>query len=167
VHLKANQRARRSWTFCVLPLALCIVGARAASATVIAPAGFADVVNGSQLIVHGRVVEVRSETTAGRRSIHSFVTIAVDEALKGSAGSRVTFRVPQGQVGRYRRIVVGAPEFAVGEDVLLFLTAKPPAIPTVFGLNQGVRRLRGDAVSRRIALDSYARQVRAVVEGAR
>ena len=113
------------------------------------------------------MVEVRSETTAGRRSIHSFVTVAVDEALKGRAGSTVTFRVPQGQVGRYRRIVVGAPEFTVGEEVLLFLTARPPAIPTVFGLNQGVRRLRGDAVNRRLALDSYTRQVRAVGERAR
>jgi hypothetical protein len=75
--------------------------------------------------------------------------------------------VPQGQVGRYRRILVGAPDFTVGEEVLLFLNARPPTIPTVFGLNQGVRRLRGDAASRRLAFDSYARQVRAVVERAR
>ncbi|HEY6360630.1 MAG TPA: hypothetical protein VIX63_05975 [Vicinamibacterales bacterium] len=153
------------WTLCLGFWALCL-GA-VANATVIAPAEFADVVNGSQLIVHGRVIEVRSEMTAGRRSIASLVTIAVDEALKGSAGSTVIFRVPQGQVGRYRRIIVGAPDFVVGEEVLLFLTAKPPAIPAVFGLNQGVRRLRGDAGTRRLALDSLARRVRAVVERAR
>jgi hypothetical protein len=134
---------------------------------VVLPAQMTDIVNGSQLIVHGRVIDVRSEMPAGRRSIHSFVTVAVDQALKGSAGATVTFRVPQGQVGRYRRIIVGAPEFAVGEQILVFLTGRPPTIPTVFGLNQGVRRLRGDAANRRLALDGYARQVRDIVERAR
>ena len=150
----------------VLSWALCLVLVSEAGATTILPAEFADVVNGSQLIVSGRVVDVRSEMTAGRRSIHSFVTVAVDQALKGSPGGTVVFRVPQGQVGRYRRIVVGAPEFSVGEEVMVFLTGRPPVVPTVFGLNQGVRRLRGDAATRRLALESYTRQVRAVVERA-
>ena len=133
----------------------------------IVPAELADVVNGSQLIVHGRVIEVRSEMTSGRRSIHSFITVAVDQALKGNPGPTVTFRVPQGQVGRYRRIIVGAPDFSVGEEVVLFLSGRAPAIPTVFGLNQGVRRLRGDARNRRFALEAYTRQVRAIAERAR
>ncbi len=176
--MEMSRFSRRCAPPCTLPAArcrlpavvcaLCLVAiASPAGATVIVPADFATVVDGSQLIVHGRVVEVRSAMTAGRRSIHSFVTVAVDEALKGSAAGTVTFRVPQGQVGRYRRIIVGAPEFTVGEEVVVFLTARPPAIPTVFGLNQGVRRLRGDAVNRRLALDGYARQVRAVVERVR
>ena len=148
---------------CVLILLI----ASPAGATTILPAEFADVVNGSQLIVSGRVVDVRSQMTAGRRSIHSFVTVAVEQALKGSPGATVVFRVPQGEVGRYRRMVVGAPEFSVGEDVMVFLTGRPPAIPTVFGLNQGVRRLRGDTEARRRALESYTRQVRAIVERAR
>ena len=96
---------------CLGTCALSLGVATPVRATVIAPADFPDVVNGSQLIVHGRVVDVRSQMTAGRRSIHSFVTVAVDQALKGSPGPTVTFRVPQGQVGRYRRIIVGAPEF--------------------------------------------------------
>ena len=146
---------------------LCLVIVPPAGATTILPAEFADVVNGSQLIVYGRVVDVRSEMTAGRRSIHSFVTVHVEQALKGSPGATVVFRIPQGEVGRYRRIVVGAPEFAVGEEVMVFLTAQAPAVPTVFGLNQGVRRLRGDTATRRLALESYTRQVRAIVERAR
>jgi hypothetical protein len=93
--------------------------------------------------------------------------VAVEQALKGNPGATVMFRVPQGQVGRYRRIVVGAPEFSVGEEVVVFLTARPPSIPTVFGLNQGVRRLRGDAATRQVVLESYSRQVRAVTERTR
>ena len=147
--------------------ALCLTIASGAHATTILPAEFADVINGSQLIVYGHVVDVRSEMTAGRRSIHSFVTVAVEQALKGSPGATVVFRVPQGEVGRYRRIVVGAPAFAVGEEVMVFLTGRAPAIPTVFGLNQGVRRMRGDAATRRLTRESYTRQVRAIVERAR
>jgi hypothetical protein len=62
---------------------------------------------------------------------------------------------------------VGAPLFSVGEEVMVFLTGRAPAIPTVFGLNQGVRRLRGDLAVRRLALESYTRQVRAIVERTR
>ena len=167
---KARRRGRRSvvnWAVSLVLGALCLAVAPPANATVILPATFADVVEGSQLIVYGRVVDVRSEMTAGRRSIHSFVTVAVEQALKGRPGARVIFRVPQGQVGRYRRIIVGAPEFSVGEEVVVFLTGNAPAIPTVFGLNQGVRRLRGDAANRRLALDAYTRQVRAIAERAR
>jgi hypothetical protein len=166
-HKTQGARLEANRVLCLVLCAVCLVVAPGASATTILPADFADVVNGSQLIVYGRVVDVRSEMTAGRRSIHSFVTVAVEQALKGNPGATVMFRVPQGQVGRYRRVVVGAPEFAVGEDVMVFLTGRAPAIPTVFGLNQGVRRLRGDAPGRQRALDSYTREVRAIVARAR
>ena len=161
------ERPRRPTTRLLVAWLLSLAVASGAGATTILPADFADVVNGSQLIVHGRVVDVRSEMTAGRRSIHSVVTVAVEQALKGNPGATVMFRVPQGQVGRYRRIVAGAPEFVVGDDVMVFLTGRAPAIPTVFGLNQGVRRLRGDAAGRQRVLDSYTREVRAIVDRAR
>jgi hypothetical protein len=150
----------------LVPCALCLAVAPA-GATVVLPAEMSDIVNGSQVIVHGRVIDVRSEITAGLRSIHSFVTVAVNQALKGSPGPTVTFRVPQGQVGRYRRVIIGAPEFRVGEEIVVFLTGRAPAMPTVFGLNQGVRRLRGDAANRRLVLATYEREVRAVVERTR
>src|SRR5688572_1558091 len=105
------------WALRLVPCALCLALAAPAGATVLLPAQMSDIVDGSQVIVHGRVIDVRSEMPAGRRSIHSFVTVAVDQALKGSPGATVTFRVPQGQVGRYRRIIIGAPEFAVGEEI--------------------------------------------------
>jgi hypothetical protein len=57
-----------------------------------------------------------------RRTIDSVVTVAVDEAIKGEPGSTVFVRVPGGEVGRYRRFMVGAPSFTPGEDIVLFLT---------------------------------------------
>jgi len=121
-----------------------------AGATVVLPADFATVVDGSQAIVHGRVSDVRSLMAGDRRSIYSLVTVTVQEVLKGARTSTVTFRVPNGQVGRYRRVVVGAPEFARGDEVVVFLSGQAPAVPAPFGLNQGVYRVGRSADGRSI-----------------
>jgi hypothetical protein len=141
--------------------AFCFLVALAATAeaTVVLPADLDTIVNGSHTIVRGRVVDVRSTMTSGRRSIHSVVTLAVDETLKGSGAGTVAFRIPVGQVGRYRRVVVGAPEFAVGDEVVVFLTGAAPAMPTIFGLNQGVYRLHGSPAG---GLQTLTRNVRAI-----
>ena len=111
-----------------------------ARATVVLPADFATVVHGADVIVSGRVVDVRAILTA-ERAIESFITVAVDESLKGEAARTVTFRVPNGTVGRYRRITMGAPEFTEGDRVVLFLRAQAPRVPILFGLSQGVYRV--------------------------
>mgnify|MGYP003347379000 FL=1 len=167
--------------------------AQFASATVLLPADFATVVNGSPVIVHGRVADIRSFSSGPSRTIESVVTLDVIDTLRGTPSRTVMFRVPNGQIGRYRRVVVGAPEFAEGDEVVVFLQARAPAIPTLFGLSQGVYRVvrgandeaivtpppvmargfsaervvRGDPARRPIAMDAFAREVRAVLEGSR
>lgn len=168
------------------PLVGCLLYARPAQATVVLPAEFSEMVDGSETIVHGRVVYVRSQMTAGRTTIESLVTLAVIESLKGTPVSAVTFRTPTGQVGRYRRILVGAPEFEEGDEVVVFLRGSAPMLPSVFGLNQGVYRVsrnadralvtpvpvvggsvaarivRGDPARRPVPIDDFVREVRAV-----
>jgi hypothetical protein len=142
-----------------MPWALILAVTSPARATVILPADLDTIVNGSHTIVHGRVIDVRSDMTAGRRSIYSVVTLAVDRTLKGNGGATVAFRIPVGQVGRYRRVIVGAPEFAAGDEVVVFLTGAAPALPTIFGLNQGVYRARGAPAG---ALEALTARVRAI-----
>jgi hypothetical protein len=115
------------------------------SATVLIPAEFREIVSGSQIIVHGRVRHVQAEWTAGRRRIESVVTLDAASFYRGTAARTVTFRVPGGQIGRYKSVTVGAPEFSAGDEVVLFLKASGPAVPQVFGLNQGVFRVKVDA----------------------
>ena len=160
------------------------------AATVILPADFATVVEGSQVIVHGRVTAVRSAMTTDRRSIYSLVTVDVLDAMKGEPGSTVTFRIPNGQVGRYRRVLVGAPEFRERDEVVVFLSGRAPAVPVLFGLSQGVYRVvraadgqpivtpppvmargleagrvvRGDPARRALSLAAFAREVRTTME---
>jgi hypothetical protein len=124
--------------------------APAVHATVIVPAEFREVVRGSDVIAYGRVESVRAEWADGRRRIETYVTFDVASYLKGNAGPTIVFRVPGGQLGRYRSVMLGAPVFQPGDEVFLFLKTGVSSTPVVFGFNQGVFRVRPDAGGRRL-----------------
>jgi hypothetical protein len=162
--------------------ALLLVCAASPDATTLLPADFAQMVSESQVIVHARVIDVRGELVGSRRTIESLITIQVLAPLKGQAGSELVFRVPGGRVGRYRRVFVGAPTFTAGDEILLFLKGRAPALAMPYGLSQGVYRVsrtggapvvmpvppldgvagtpRGDPSRTPLPLDEFARQVR-------
>jgi hypothetical protein len=167
--------------------AMWLIGAVSATAMVVVPAEFSEMVTASELVVHGRVVNIRPQVVGSRRTIETVITIAVLDAIKGQPGEVVYFRVPGGQVGRYRRVMAGAPEFAAGEEVVLFLKGHPPVVPFPFGLSQGVYRVvrdsggrsmvtppvvaeaagrivRGDPSRRPIELAAFSRHVRRIAE---
>ena len=173
--------------FIVIVFLLC---AHELRATVLLPAEFREIVAGSQIIVYGRIAEVRPEWSEDRRRIDTVVTVEAASYLKGGPGPTVTFRVPGGQIGRYRNVMVGAPAFQSGEEAVLFLSASGPSIAHVFGLSQGVFRVRvdartgrrlvippvlmaqgdepqavtrGDRARRQLALDAFAATVRAAM----
>ncbi|MEN3338432.1 MAG: hypothetical protein V7647_2108 [Acidobacteriota bacterium] len=126
-------------------LVLVIVCASAVRATVLIPAEFREIVSGSEIIVYGRVVDVHAEWADDRRQIDTVVSLEAATYLKGGPGELVTFKVPGGQIGRYRNMMVGAPEFHTGEEAVVFLSARGPSVAHVFGLNQGVFRVHVDA----------------------
>jgi hypothetical protein len=172
-------------------LAVAAAAVSAARATVLVPAELGELVRESQAIVHGRVAAVTAAWADGRRRIDSLVTVEVDEYLKGDLGERVTVRVPGGQIGRYRSVMVGAPSFAEGDEVVLILGARGPSYPYVLGLSQGVFRVvedpqtrarlvvppplvagaevqpvkRGDGGRRPVPLERFTAEVRALVAG--
>lgn len=127
----------------LLAFVLCFVPSL--SATVLLPAEFREIVSGSQIIVHGTISDVRAEWVDGRRRIESVVTVEPATFVRGTPTGAVTFRIPGGQIGRYKSLTVGAPTFTRGEEVVLFLRSSGPAMPRIFGLNQGVFRVRVDA----------------------
>ena len=114
-------------------------------ATVIVPIEFRELVTTAPVIVRGQVVDVRSRWVDGRRSLETFVTIAAAEYLKGDLGEHVTFRVPGGQMGRYRTVFVGAPVFTDGDEVVLFLKQAGRSNLSIIGLSQGAFRVVPDA----------------------
>lgn len=128
----------------VLPFIVCLLGAPALSATVLVPAEFRQIVTGSEIIAHARVVDLRPEWIDGRRQIQTVVTAEVLSSYKGDPARTLSFTVPGGQIGRYRSVMVGAPQFRRGEEAVLFLDGRGGQVLRVFGLNQGVFRVRHD-----------------------
>jgi hypothetical protein len=130
----------------LIPFVLCVLLTCAANATVLVPAEFRQIVAGSEIIAYARVVDVRPEWADGRRWVNTVVTVDVVTYFKGgSDSSTVDFIVPGGTLGRYRSVLVGAPVFERGDEAVLFLTTRETDRPRVFGLNQGVFRVRPDS----------------------
>src|SRR3954470_1207426 len=112
-----------------------------ASATVLIPADLGELSRDALAIARGRVVALDTQWTEDRGTIETIITLEVESYLKGGLGATVRFRVPGGTLGRFRSLVVGAPEFAVDQRVVVFLGARGPAVPHVLGLSQGVFRV--------------------------
>jgi len=169
-----------------LVLAFLLIAAPS-SATTVVPADFGQMARESELIVRGTVVNLQSQPTGTPRAIETLVTVFVAETIKGTAGTQTVFRVPGGRVGRYRRVMVGAPVFALGDEVIVFLKGRAPALAMPYGLSQGVYRVtraggapvvspavataagrivRGDPSRRPLDPAAFARQVHDVLAGA-
>ncbi len=172
-----------------------LVTAATVHATVVMPADLKKLTTTAEAIVHGRVVEVRSQWAPTGRRVETIVTLQVTNYLKGNLGAQLVFRVAGGQIGPYRSVRVGAPVFRPGDEVVIFLAANGPAIPHIVGFNQGVfrvvldqlsgRRLvsspalatgnvratkpivRGDPNRKPVALEVFEQQVRSLIEQAR
>jgi hypothetical protein len=131
----------------VLAAALLAASAAAVHATVYVAADLAELTSDARAVAHGRVVALAPQWVEERRAIETLVTLEVEAYAKGDLGRTVTVRVPGGQMGPYRSIMLGAPTFAEGDEVVLFLGASGPAIPHLVGLAQGVYRVRTDAAT--------------------
>lgn len=180
----------RTLVLCSLLLAL----TPPARATVLIPADLGELSRDALAIARGRVAALDAQWTEDHGTIETIVTLEVESYLKGSLGSTLRFRIPGGELGRFRSIVVGAPEFAVDQRVVVFLGARGPSVPFVLGLNQGVFRVsraadnsgwfvtspvllpaaagavrvvRGDPSRRPVALGDFEQTVRGLARGAK
>jgi hypothetical protein len=147
---------------------------RAAHATVVVAADLAELTNDARTIVRGRVVALDARWTDDRRRVETLVTIEAENYLKGTLGTYVQFRVPGGQLGRFRSIFVGAPTFVPGQRVVVFLGVRGPSIPFVLGLSQGVFHVEPGnngwtvmSERRAMPLADFERQVRTLAGAAR
>ena len=161
-----------------------------ALATVVVPVDLGELSRGALMIARGRVVALDARWTDDHRRVETVVTLEPESYLKGAPGPVLQFRVPGGRLGRYRSMLVGAPEFVVGQRVVVFLAARGPALPFLLGLGQGVFRVvpgarglvvtppailpaaggpvivRGDPARRPLPLEDFERQVRALAGAA-
>jgi hypothetical protein len=129
-------------------LLVAALASAAPAGTVLVPIEFRQVVADATVIVRGRVTDVRGVIVPGA-GIDSVVTVAVDAVLKGQAGAFVSVRLPGGQVGRTRTVMIGAPGLKVLDHVVLFLKPGPERELRPVGLSAGVFMVQPDPKSGR------------------
>lgn len=174
-------------------VAVCVGWTMSAAAITVVPMSFKQIVDEANVVVYGRVAEVRGQWTEDRQGIDSLVRLDTLQVIKGRAGGQVTFKTPGGEAGGRIHLLPGAPSFREGELVLVFLSGSGAAYPTLVGLTQGVFHAtpsastgtvmvmapiagppqangpiqRGDTRRRPLTVAAFAAEVRAAMEAVR
>lgn len=112
---------RRKSVFPLLFVALFM--ATQARATVVENMDLARMIELSDTVVRGHVVSIQARKLKATGLIVQDVTLAVNETIIGAqAGAHLTFFVPGGELDGRTNIVPGVSHFAVGEEVVMFLS---------------------------------------------
>jgi hypothetical protein len=110
-------------------LGLLIALTCAAGSGQVAPDTFSsddDLIVGARAIVIGRVVSLACRLDPEEDRIFTYVTVRVEENLKGEIGSRrIVLKEEGGEVEGQGSIIIGTPQFSIGERVFLYLDTWP------------------------------------------
>lgn len=121
-----------------------------------APPSLPELLDLSQTVVAGEVLDTQSSWTPDRRQIFTTVTLRTDRRFKGGDASLVRFRVPGGTVGDTRLLVTHSPQFSVGERALVFLAGESGRLPRVVAGEAGKRHLRAGDDGRETILPAFS-----------
>jgi hypothetical protein len=163
---------------------LALAAATSARATIFVDMSDADLTRAADAVVVATVTSLET-VTAADGGIDTYVTLAVEETLKGGAAPELVLRQPGGTLPDRSFFIAGSPTFRTGERHLLFLSAHHDgtARTTAFGLGQfrieaddatgeamAARTLTepvlGGARRRRVALATLRETVRRVARSA-
>jgi hypothetical protein len=136
------QRRRFLWILFFMGLALAAAVARA---TTLAPLSFDDLAQKSVAIARPRCLSAESYWDRGE--IWTETRFELVERHKGGLENTVTVRMLGGHVGNLHSRVDGVPAFATGEEVYLFLWAKPGESYRVLGWAQVAFRVARNPVN--------------------
>jgi len=120
-------------------------------ATTVVPPSFAELVNGSDYIVHAVVRDVRAEKRDrnGAPRIVTLVELEVREVVAGEPPATVVLELLGGSVGRETMTVTGQPQFAVGDEDILFVKGNGRSLSPLYAMMFGRYPVRTDAVTGR------------------
>ena len=125
-----------------------------AFATTVTKMDLEQLVQRADLIVQGQVQSVYSQWDEGRRLVFTYISIRVDEPLKGERRQSILIRQIGGTVGAIQMSVAGVPQFKSGEMAIVFLKRQDDSTFQVVGMNQGLYEIVEDfAVSNVFGVD--------------
>jgi hypothetical protein len=126
--------------------------APSAPSTILIRQDLADLLKNSEAVVRATIVGGEARWDAERRMIWTTTTFDVTETWKGTTTGRSSLRELGGVVGNVGMRVVGAPQYAAGEDVILFLYRDALGFTRTTGWTQGRLSVSGDPEKPGVAL---------------
>jgi len=117
-----------------------------ATATTVIPPSFEELVVQAELIFQGTVTDVKSQWVGegGQRHIVSYVTMQVEEAIKGNPGATYTLQMLGGTVGEDTMEVTDTPKFKVGDRDILCVEHNGTQFIPLVGIMHGRFRVDRD-----------------------
>ncbi len=92
----------------------------------------------SDIVVEGVVQDMESRFDPGRQFIYTYVTLSIQQLLKGRFdGETIVLEELGGDANGYRARVDCSPEFTIGERVIVFLEVKNEDYYRAHGMCQG------------------------------
>jgi hypothetical protein len=118
-----------------------------ARATTVIPPSFDELVTRAEVIFQGTVTDVQSQWTGegAERHIVTYVTLKVEEALKGDPGASYTVRMFGGTVDGTTMKVTDTPEFKIGDRDILFVEHNGSQFVPLVGIMHGRFHVKADA----------------------
>ena len=144
---------------CLLPILCAALATTSVRATTVIPPTFDQLVAEAELIFQGTVTEVRSQWMGegAEHRIVTFVTFAIEDAIKGASGSSYTIRMLGGTVDGQTMEVSDAPRFKVGDRDILFVEHSGTQFIPLVGIMHGRFHLLKDENGREsVAKDTGA-----------
>jgi hypothetical protein len=105
-------------------------------------------ITSSRVILIGEIQSLKSQWDAGNQNIYTYVKLHVSRTIKGELQSdQIVFKQLGGRVGDDITVIFGAPEYQVGQRVLLFLDTANDGTLRIAHLFQGKYDINDDQAS--------------------
>jgi hypothetical protein len=131
-----------------------------ADATTVVPPTFDDLVTRAEMIFEGTVTSMHSEWTGegSNRHIVTFVTLKIEDSIKGGGGAEYTIRLFGGTVDGHTMEVTDAPRFKVGDRDILFVEHNGTQFIPLVGIMHGRFHVQADGAgaNEKVAKDNGA-----------
>jgi hypothetical protein len=128
-------------TTIIMTLSVALLGLSSAQATMLEQMDTQRLTEKATGIHVGEVVDRQTARDPQSGMIYTFVTMRVNQTLKGSPTETVTLRVPGGQYQDYGMVVHGVASFRQGERALVFVRSDSEKFQSVVGMSQGKFRI--------------------------
>ncbi|HYC78950.1 MAG TPA: hypothetical protein VEI02_15090 [Planctomycetota bacterium] len=130
---------------CAPAVAVALLCAAPAQCTILIKQDLKDLTAGAKAVVRAKVLSKTAGWDAERRFIWTTYELAVVDVWKGDVGPRLVLKELGGETGTTGMRVAGAPEYAVGQDVVTFLHVDPLGNWRTLGWTQGKAVVAPDA----------------------